>query len=67
MKLFRSRLTAIFFALVAQSASAMQADDTTITIAGHVPGVTPFISQLHLTASDTTTLRSIQLRPRRVQ
>ena len=40
--------------------NATQADDTTITIVDSAPGVTPFISQLHLMASDTTVLRSIQ-------
>ena len=37
-----------------------QADDTTISINGHTPGVTPFISNLSLTASDTAVLKSIQ-------
>jgi hypothetical protein len=41
-------------------AAASQADDTTITITGHAAGVTPFISKLNLTASDTTSLKSIQ-------
>ena len=39
---------------------ATQADDTIITIDGQTPGVTPFIAQLTLTASDTTVLKSIQ-------
>lgn len=39
---------------------ATQADDTTITITGQNAGPTPFIAQLTLTASDTTTLKSIQ-------
>ena len=39
---------------------ATQADDTTITIDAQTAGVTPFIAQLTLTASDTTVLRSIQ-------
>src|SRR6266536_236381 len=39
---------------------ATQADDTTITITGHTAGDTPFISKLALTASDTSTLKSIQ-------
>ncbi|HEU0046686.1 MAG TPA: aryl-sulfate sulfotransferase N-terminal domain-containing protein, partial [Nitrososphaera sp.] len=41
-------------------AGASQADDTTITITGQTPGVTPFINQLTLIASDTTVIKSIQ-------
>ena len=41
-------------------AGATQADDTTIRINGHTPGVTPFISNVSLTASNTTDLKSIQ-------
>src|SRR6266568_7768399 len=41
-------------------AGATQADDTTITITAQTAGATPFISQLTLTASDTTVLKSIQ-------
>ncbi len=43
-----------------RSAFATQADDTTITITGQTAGPTPFISQLSLTASDTSVLKSIQ-------
>src|SRR5215471_8138271 len=43
-----------------QRARATQADDTTITIDSQAAGVTPFISQLTLTASDTTVIRQIQ-------
>src|SRR5580765_8943078 len=39
---------------------ATQADDTTITITGKTPGVTPFISKLILQVSNTTVLKSIQ-------
>jgi arylsulfate sulfotransferase len=39
---------------------AGQADDTTITIVGNTPGVTPFISEVTLNASDTTNLKAIQ-------
>src|SRR5713101_2955576 len=46
--------------VLSQLARASQADDTTITIAGQTAGPTPFISQLTLTASDTTVLKSIQ-------
>ena len=38
---------------------ATQADDTTITITGQNAGATPFISQLTLTASDTSVIKSI--------
>jgi hypothetical protein len=41
-------------------ALANQADDTTITIDGYTAGVTPFISNVHLTASNTAVLKSIQ-------
>ena len=41
-------------------AGSNQADDTTITINGYTPGVTPFISKLSLTASNTAVLQSIQ-------
>ena len=44
----------------ARGAFATQADDTTITIAGQSAGPTPFISQLTLTASDTSVIKSIQ-------
>jgi len=37
-----------------------QADDTTITITGHTPGSTPFLSQVSLNASDTSVIKSIQ-------
>src|SRR6266513_6156273 len=39
---------------------ATQADDTTIDITGQTTGPTPFISQLALTASDTSLIKSIQ-------
>jgi len=48
------------FALATHLAPASQADDTTITITSKAPGVTPFINQLSLVASDTTALRSIR-------
>jgi len=41
-------------------ARATQADDITIRITGYLPGATPFISNLHLTASNTSVLKSIQ-------
>jgi hypothetical protein len=46
--------------VVSHFAGATQADDTTITITDHTAGATPFISQLTLTASDTTVIKSIQ-------
>jgi arylsulfate sulfotransferase len=48
------------FMLFVPFAGSNQADDTTITINGNTPGVTPFISNVSLTASDTTVLKSIQ-------
>jgi len=48
------------FMVFSHLAGASQADDTTITITGHTAGVTPFISKLTLTASNTTVLKSIQ-------
>ena len=41
-------------------ARASQADDTTIIIHGYTQGVTPFISNVHLTASNTTVLKELQ-------
>lgn len=41
-------------------ATATQADDTTITITGQSAGVTPFIAQLTLDASDTSVINSIR-------
>src|SRR6266705_4173669 len=49
-----------FFTVVSHFAGATQADDTTITITAQTAGATPFISQLTLTASDTTVIKSIQ-------
>ena len=39
-----------------------QADDTTIRINGYRLGLTPFISNVSLTASDTTVLTEIQFK-----
>src|SRR5689334_25146454 len=44
--------------LFARGAFATQADDTTITITGQNAGPTPFISQLTLTASDTSVIKN---------
>src|SRR2546421_5966332 len=48
------------FIIFSAVAGANQADDTTITITGKIPGVTPFLSQLTLQVSNTTVLKSIQ-------
>src|SRR5947207_15758320 len=50
------------FILVVPFAVSNEADDTIIRIAGYTPGATPFISNLHLTASDTSVLKSIQFK-----
>jgi hypothetical protein len=56
----RSLITVVALFFFARGAFATQADDTTITITGQNPGPTAFISQLTLTASDTSVLKSIQ-------
>src|SRR5215216_530196 len=48
------------FMVFTHLAKATQADDTTITITGHAPGATPFISRLTLQVSNTSVLKSIQ-------
>ncbi len=53
-------IVAGLFTLFVPFAESNQANDTTIRINGHTPGVTPFISNLSLTASNTTVLKSIQ-------
>ncbi len=60
MKLSTLLVISTVVVLGLESARATQADDTTITIAGTTPGVTPFISQVHLVASDSDLLRSVQ-------
>src|SRR6266404_3296422 len=60
-KLFASiTIVTGLFLLFVPFAGSNQAGDTTIRINGHTPGVTPFISNLSLTASNTTVLKSIQ-------
>ncbi len=54
-----SIVTGVFIAF-APFAASNQADDTTIRINGYTPGAVPFISNLSLTASSTTVLKSIQ-------
>jgi arylsulfate sulfotransferase len=58
-KIFLFVIAAIFI-LLSPLALATQADDTTITIDAQTPGATPFISQLTLTASDTSVIKSVQ-------
>jgi hypothetical protein len=53
-------ITVLSLTASAHLALATQADDTTIAIGDHTAGATPFISQVTLTASDTTTIKSIQ-------
>jgi hypothetical protein len=60
MKICALAVIACSLTLASRFAMASQADDTTITIDGQAPGVTPFISQLTLTASDTTVINRIQ-------
>ena len=48
------------FIVFSHLAGASQADDTTIRIAGHTAGPTPFISKLTLNVSNTSVLKSIQ-------
>src|SRR5438093_12253497 len=50
----------VAFTVVSHFAGATQADDTTITITAQTAGATPFLSQLTLTASNTTVIKSIQ-------
>ena len=49
-----------FLILFCPSADSTQADETTIRITGYAAGVTPFISNVNLTASNTSVLKSIQ-------
>jgi arylsulfate sulfotransferase len=60
MKLASLLIIGIVLASASGPANGTQADDTTITITAQNAGATPFISQLTLTASDTTALKSIQ-------
>src|SRR5436190_8981102 len=62
MKIISIAIVAALFAVFVPFAGANQADDTTIRINGYTPGVTPFISNLSLTASDTTVLKEIQFK-----
>src|SRR5215471_5203261 len=53
-------LLAAFLIFFCPSAGSTQADDTTIRITGYDPGATPFISNINLTASNTSVLKSFQ-------
>ena len=56
----REIFAAAVVSIVASSVGqASQAGDATYRIVSHTPGVTPFISQLTITASDTTYLASV--------
>src|SRR5690348_16628196 len=56
----RSLLIGALLLALAHFSRGTQADDTTITITGQNAGPTAFISQLTLTASDTSVIKSIQ-------
>ena len=60
MKTRRFLIVTTILAICTRLAGATQADDTTITITGQNAGPTPFISQLTLSASDTSVLKNIQ-------
>ncbi|MGI8955427.1 MAG: aryl-sulfate sulfotransferase [Chthoniobacterales bacterium] len=60
MKKLSHLIIALGLTVSAHLALATQADDTIIAIGEHTAGATPFISQVTLTASDTTTIKSIQ-------
>src|SRR5262245_33916881 len=50
----------VAFLVLCRVANPNQAEDTTIRIDGYASGATPFISNVHLTASDASVLKSIQ-------
>jgi arylsulfate sulfotransferase len=60
MKTILLPLAVALFTFTSREALATQADDTTIEIIGQSAGPTPFISQLTLTASDPSVIKSIQ-------
>jgi len=60
MKTYSLTIIGVGFSFFSHLAGASQADDTTITITGKTPGVTPFISKVTLQVSNTTVLKSIQ-------
>jgi hypothetical protein len=60
MKTCSTIIIGAVFIILTHLAGASQADDTTITISGHMAGATPFISKLTLEVSNTTVLKSIE-------
>ena len=60
MKTHSLTIIGVGLCIFSHLAGASQADDTTITITGKTPGVTPFISKVTLQVSNTTVLKSIQ-------
>ncbi|MBA2436435.1 MAG: aryl-sulfate sulfotransferase [Verrucomicrobiota bacterium] len=56
----KNLLLSILLLGVSHAACATQADDITITIDGSLAGATPFLSQVTLSVSDTTAIRSVQ-------
>ena len=60
MKALCSLFVGAIIGFIPHIVAGNQADDTTITIGAKTPGVTPFINQLTLVASDTTVLSSVQ-------
>jgi arylsulfate sulfotransferase len=60
MKIRSAIVVGAAFMVFSHLAGGSQADDTTITIDSQMAGATPFISQLTLTASDTSVLKSVQ-------
>jgi hypothetical protein len=60
MKMFSLICITGILVLTSHLAGATQADDTTVTITGQTAGATPFLSQLSLTTSNPTVMKSIQ-------
>lgn len=60
MKILLYSAVSILLGVFASAARGTQADDTTVAITGQTAGATPFISQLTLSASDTSVIRSVQ-------
>ncbi len=56
----KTLLLATLLICFGRGALATQADDTVITIDGHIAGATPFLSQVTLSVSDTAAIKSIQ-------
>jgi hypothetical protein len=56
----KTLLIAVTLGCIGRIAIATQADDVTITVTAKTAGATPFLSQITLAVSDTTTLKNIQ-------